>query len=112
MPSNNQKKHFIITTIDFCTHWPLVQAITSYDDKFIYRFISQEIKEKFGYIQYILSNYGREFVSKDTQAYLNNKNIKHITSIPYHAQVNDYVEYFNSILLDALCKLSSKNPST
>ena len=48
MPSNSQNKRYIITGIDFCTCWPVAQAVARHNWNFIRRFIGQEIIKKFG----------------------------------------------------------------
>ena len=73
-------------------------------------FMRSEIGEKFGYLKRILTDYGKEFVSKDTQAYLLDKNVQLTTTTPYHPQANGCVEKLNGVLLLALRKLSSKDP--
>ena len=70
MPPNKQDKKFIITAIDFCTRWPIAQATKAHDGNYICRFIGGEIGKNFGYPKRILTDCGKEFVSKDTWAYL------------------------------------------
>ena len=106
----NQSKRFIIITIDFCTRWPLAIATSSHNGNYIKRFISQEFKAKFSYLKISITNCGREFISKDTQAYLKSNNIEYITITSYHTQVNSCMKCLNGVLLNALQKLSSENP--
>ena len=56
MPNNNQNKCYIITKIDFCTRWPIAQAVPKHNKKFIRRFIGQEIIKKFGQPKRILTD--------------------------------------------------------
>ena len=107
MPSNSQKKRFIITAIDFCTRWPIATASKFHDGNYIHRFIGQEIIRKFGTPKHILTDCGSEFVSCNTQAYMQSKDIDHIITTPYHAQANGRIERLNGVLLSALKKLSS-----
>ena len=92
MPNNNQNKRYIITGIDFCTCWPIAQAVPKHNGNFIRRFIGQEIIKKFGQPKRLLTDCDREFISQDTQAYLRSKEIEHITTTPYHPQANGCVE--------------------
>ena len=110
MPSNKQDKKFIITAIDFCMCWPIAQSTKAHDGNYICRFIGSENGKKFGYPKRILTDCGKEFVSKDTQAYLLDKNVQPITTTPYHPQANGCVEQLNGVLLLALRKLSSEDP--
>ena len=112
MPSNSQKKSYIITGINFRTCWPVAQAVARHNGNFIRRFIGQEIIKKFGTPKRILTDCGREFISQDTQAYLCSKEIEHITTTPYHPQANGRVERLNGIVLTALRKLAQENASS
>ena len=112
MPSNSQNKCYIITGIDFCTCWPVSQAVARHNGNFIRRFIGQETIKKFGTPKRILMDCGREFNSQDTQAYLCSKEIEHITTTPYHPQANGRVERLNGIVLTALRKLAQENASS
>ena len=102
MPNNNQDKKYIITAVDFCTRWPLAQAVLAHNGNCICRFIVQVFKAKFGYPARILTDCGREFISHNTEAYLKGKDIMHLTTTPYHTQANSCVERLNGILLYAL----------
>ena len=66
MPSNKQDKEFTITVIDFFTRWPIAQSTKAHDGNYICRFIGGEIGKQFGYTKRILTDCGKEFVSKDT----------------------------------------------
>ena len=109
MPNNNQNKRYIITGTDFCTCWPIAQAVPKHNGNFIRRFIGQEIIKKFGQPKRILTDCGREFYSQDTQAYLRSKEIEHITTTPYLSQANGCMERINGIVLTALRKLSQED---
>ena len=54
----------------------------------------------------------KEFISQDTQAYIPSKEIKHITTTPYHPQTNGRMERINGIVLIALRKLAQENESS
>ena len=72
---------------------------------------SLEVKlGKFSYPKRILTDWGKEFVSKDTWAYLLDKNVQLITTTPYHPQASGCMEQLNGVLLLALRKLSSEDP--
>ena len=86
MPPNKQGKKFIINAIDFCTHWPIAQSTKAHDGNYICRFIGSEIGKKFGYHKLILTDCSKEFVLKDTRAYLSDRNVQLITTTPYHPQ--------------------------
>ena len=109
MPLFKNKK-FIITTIDFCMCWLIAQSTKAHDGNYICRIIRSEVGKKFGYPKQILTDFGKELVSKDTQAYLLDKNVQLITMTPYHPQANGCVEQLNGVLLLALRKLSSEDP--
>ena len=72
--------------------------------------LEKKIGKKFGYPKWILTDCRNEFVSKDTWAYLLDKNVQLITTTPYRPQANGCVEQLNSVLLLALRKLSIKDP--
>ena len=112
MPNNNQNKCYIITGINFCTCWPIAQALPKHNGNFIRRFIGQEIIKKFGQPKRILIDCGREFISQDTQAYLCSKEFEHITTTPYHPQANGRVERLNGIVLTTLRKLAQEKASS
>ena len=114
MPSNTTGCKFIITAVDFCTRWPVAQAIEHHDGSTVRRFIGKEIISKFGQPQRILTDCGREFLGKAMEDYFNNKSskIEHHTTTPYHAQANGWVERLNGVLLDILKKLSVNDVSS
>ena len=82
----------------------------AHDGNYICMFIGKQIGKKFDYPKRILTDCSKEFVSKDTWAYLLDRNVQLITTTPYHPQANGCVEQLNGVLLLALRKLSSEDP--
>ena len=77
---------------------------------YICRFSGSEIGKKIGYSKQILTCYSKEFVLKDTWAYLLDKIILLITTTPYHPLANKSVKRLDGVLLLALGFLSSEDP--
>ena len=66
----------------------------------------------FGVLLHRMTDNGKEFVSKETKFYYNNKKIEHFPTTPYHAQSNRRVERLNSALLTILKTLSTADVGT
>ena len=84
MPHNLYDKHFIIIAINYFTRWLEACAIKIHDGKAVRMYIGSKIISKFGTFKILITDYGREFISQDTQAYLQGKEIEHHTTTPYH----------------------------
>ena len=88
MPHNLYDKCFIITAIDYCTNWLVAYATKMHDGKTIRIFFGTKIILKFGTLKCLIIDCGREFISYDTQVYLQDKEIEHYTTTSYHLQEN------------------------
>ena len=70
IPHNLYDKCFIITVIDYCTCWPIACVTKVHDGKAIRIFIKSKINLKFRTPKILIIDYGREFISFNTQVYL------------------------------------------
>ena len=95
MPSNTTGCKFIITAVDFCTRWPVAQAVEHHDGR-----NSMEIHWKRNHIQ-VLEHLNASLLTVDVNSSarpwrtiltISLTKIKHLTTTPYHAQANVQVE--------------------
>lgn len=90
----------------------MAQAVEHHNTMAIKQFIGHKITSKFGAPKQIMTNCGRELLSKDMKLYYEGKNIDHLPTTPYHTQGSRRVERLNGALLEILHKLCTTNVST
>ncbi|KAJ9063017.1 hypothetical protein DSO57_1039602 [Entomophthora muscae] len=110
MPGKHNKKKYIITAINFATHWPVAQAVKAHTGNGIQCFIGKGIISKFGNPELLITNRGKELTSDDTNIYFTKNKVQHSVITPYHPQANGCVEHMNDSLVQALAKLTARRP--
>ena len=84
----SKKKRYILVCIDYVTKWVETKALYSATEKFIVDFLFEDIFTWFGVHREIVTDHGTQFASKIVKAIIEQYQIKHQKSTPYHPQEN------------------------
>ena len=84
---NPQNARYLIVVTDLHSKWPEVKAVASITTSSIVGFLS-EMFARWSVPEEIISDNGRQFVSRDFEQFLNQLNIKHSKTALYHSQSN------------------------
>ena len=79
--------------------------MTDYTSTTVARFLSDNVVTQFGFSKILMSDQGTHFVYQTIQAMIEEFQIQHKISTPYHLQANIAVEAFIKILENALTKV-------
>lgn len=100
------KNQFLVTGIDYGTGWAYANPI-AYTSASNAVLLIKEIIKNHGVPNEILTDNGSEFLSREFDDYLQQNNIKHSKTSPYHPQTNGLVERFHGTLMNSLKKACS-----
>lgn len=90
--------HWIITTINYGTNWPIAKALPDATAESVATFLYEEVFLQFGCPSEIVSNHGSNFTSDVLQRYLAKMNIKHKATSAYHPCSNGKCKCLNGVL--------------
>ncbi|GBC32046.2 DDE-type integrase/transposase/recombinase [Rhizophagus irregularis DAOM 181602=DAOM 197198] len=107
LPVTKRNNRYIVTAMDYFTKWPEAKALETADAKEIARFIYEDIICRHGCPKKILSDRGSHFNNKLVKSLMEEFQIKHNFSTPYHPKTNGLIERFNKTLCESLAKLSN-----
>lgn len=96
---------YIITATYYITRWAEAQAMKDCIADIVVHFSSEQILTRFGCMKILMSDRGMHFVNETIQALMEEFQIHHLKSTPYHPQANGAVESLNKILEQALTKV-------
>ena len=96
---------YIITMIDYFTRWMEAQIVRHCSEYSIGNFIFDNILFRFRCLNILMSDQGSHFLNKTIEALIEEFQVYHQKSTPYHPQVNGTIESFNKILENALTKV-------
>jgi transposase InsO family protein len=106
-PKSNQKAYILVTT-DYMTKWVEVEALPNATEELVIKFIFK-LFVRYGLPREVITNGGSKFTAHRITTTLDNYNIKHIITSPYHPQANGQVESTNKFLEAILTKTVSTN---
>ena len=106
-PTASNGHEFILIAIDYFTKWVEAALYKVLNLKKVTQFIHTNIICRYGVPHEIISNNGQHFKG-ETEKLLQQFNIKHHKSSPYHPQTNGAVEAANKNIRQIL-KKSTKN---
>ncbi|CAB4443573.1 unnamed protein product [Rhizophagus irregularis] len=107
LPITERNNRYIVTAMDYFTKWPEARALETADAKEIARFIYEDIICRHGCPKKILSDRGSHFNNKLVELLMEEFQIKHNLSTPYHPKTNGLIERFNKTLCESLAKLNN-----
>ena len=93
-----RNNRYIVTAMDYFTKWPEARALEKADAKEVARFIYEDIICRHGCPKKILSDRGSHFNNKLIKSLMEEFQIKHNFSTPYHPKTNGLIERFNKTL--------------
>jgi len=88
---------FILTVIDFASHYPLAFALKNHTAMEVVRCLI-EVFTQYGFPDELLSDCGTEFLSELTQIFLLEIQVWQMKTSPYHPQTNGCLERFHRTL--------------
>jgi transposase InsO family protein len=108
-PAKRTGERYIIIMTEYLTRWveaaPVKYCITETTTHFLF----EKVITRFGCPRILMSNQGTHFIKITIQAMLEEFEVHHQKSTPYHPQENGIVEGFNKILENALTKICNIN---
>ncbi|XP_057517953.1 uncharacterized protein LOC130798872 [Amaranthus tricolor] len=102
-PAKGQRK-FIIVAIDYFTKYVEAEALSSITDKQVCQFLWRNIITRYGIPRVIITDNGRQFVSKNTIEYCDKFHIQIRFSSVSRPQTNGQVESANKEILNGIKK--------
>jgi len=110
-PNNplSKQKQYIILCAEYLTKWAEAKAFKIETEEKVVEFLRENVFYKFGYPRELVTDQGNQFTSHMIENLSSQHKIKHITSTPYHPQVNGHVEVTNRALEGILTKVISSN---
>jgi transposase InsO family protein len=95
--AKHSKSMYIITTIDYLTHWVEAAIVPDCSTDTATRFIFENIITQFGCPRSPTNDQGGHFISSTIAKLTTDFLIQHHKSSPYHPQANGTIEVFNKI---------------
>lgn len=92
-PSNG--KYYILVCTDYVTKWVEVKAMTHARDNKVAEFLYEQIFTRFGVPRDLVTDQRAQFTSNLITAMINDYQIRHRKSSPYHPQANRQTEVTN-----------------
>lgn len=102
-PSSNGKSYILVCT-DYVTKWVEVKEFKHARDNKVEKLLYEEIFTQYGVPREIVIDQGAQFTSTLINSLVNEYNIRHRKSTPYHPQANGQVEIANMELESILTK--------
>ena len=97
-PENSK---YLLVLIDLHSKWPIVRPTHYITTTAVTNFLSDCFTD-LGLPQQIITDNGRQFVSREFEDFLSSLQIKHCRTSLYHPQANGAVERFNRVLVQGL----------
>ena len=94
-------QRFLVVVVDLHSKWPEVMMCGTVTTTNVIEFLTS-LFSRFGLVDEIISDNGRQFVSAEFQQFLSNLGIKHRCTALYNPQANGAVERFNRVLKDGI----------
>ena len=92
---------YLIVVYDLHSKWPEVRAVNTVTSSVVIAFL-KDLFSRWGLPTRIISDNGKQFVSREIEAFLSSLSIAHSRTALYHPQSNGAVERFNRYLTDQL----------
>lgn len=96
---------YIITATEYLTKWEKVQPVKDCIGETIENLIFEYVMMRFGCSKILMSDHGTHFLNETISVLMEEFQVYHQKSTPYHLQANGTVEAFNKILDNAMTKV-------
>ena len=105
-PIHHQERRWVggISLLRLSTRWAEVEPVKDYTAATAVNFLFEYVLTRFGFPKILMSDRGTHLLNETISAMLEEFQVYHQKSIPYHPQVNGIVEAFNKILENSLTK--------
>jgi hypothetical protein len=107
--TKNSRAIYIITVIEYLTRWEEETLVKHYSTEIAEHFLFEQMITRFGCPRIIMSDHGTHLINDTIRDMIEEFEMYHQKSTPYHSQENGRVEYFNKILENALTKIYNVN---
>lgn len=104
-PTKNGNRYLLVA-VDYLTKWPIARAVARIDEETTAKFMFEEIVEKYGVPNYLLTDPGSNFKSRMVVNFLKNLDCRHLTTTAYRPQTNGCCERLNQTLVNTISKLA------
>lgn len=91
--------------VHYVTKCVEAKSLYQASEKFVIDFLFEDIFTRFGVPREIVTDHGAQFTSKAMQSLVQQYQIKHRKSIPYHPQANGLIESTNKVLEAIITKI-------
>ncbi|KAJ8652004.1 hypothetical protein O0I10_012401 [Lichtheimia ornata] len=108
-PTQNVTKsgnRYLLVAVDYLTKWPMARAVARIDEETTAKFMFEEIVEKYGVPNYLLTDRGSNFKSQMVVNFLKGLGCRHLTTTAYRPQTNGCCERLNQTLVNTIAKLA------
>lgn len=96
---------YIITRTEYLTRWAKAQPVMDCTSAITTKFIFEYVLTRFSFPKILMSDHGMHFLNETNITMMEEFQVYHQKSMPYHLQANGMVEVFNKILESALTKV-------
>jgi transposase InsO family protein len=104
-PPKRTGERYIITVIEYLTRWAEAAPVTYCSAKTTAHFLFEQVITRFWCPRVLMRDQGTHFINNTIRAMLEEFEVHHQKSTPYHPQANGTIESFNKILKNALTNI-------
>jgi len=108
-PFERSGASYIITTMEYLTRWDEETTMKDCSTKTATHFLFEQVVTIFGCPRILMSDERTHLINSTIQELIEEFEIHHQKSTPYHPQANGIVEAFNKILENALTNIFNVN---
>eukprot|EP00253_Pinus_taeda_P026283 PITA_26283 len=99
------KDHHEEMSYHYTLRWAEAQPVKDCTGAMATKFLFEYVLTRFGYLKVLMSDKGTHFLNETISVLIEEFQVYHQKSTPYHLQANETVEAFNKILENVLTKI-------